>query len=164
MGVDPRLRCAAAGSRTRQERAAGRHARSPGGRPEDRVPYLARPARRAGRDLPARRAGQPRRDFAVSAGSGSATPNMARVYDYWLGGKDTTPPAGPRPSDCWRSTRRCGIWSGRTEWTAGPGHHLGSMAGNRPVHRPGRGAACFSGRPPDCSGGPPLDPGRLHRH
>jgi len=24
----------------------------------------------------------------VTAGSGSATPNMARVYDYWLGGKD----------------------------------------------------------------------------
>ena len=24
----------------------------------------------------------------MSAGSGSATPNMARVYDYWLGGKD----------------------------------------------------------------------------
>ncbi len=24
----------------------------------------------------------------MTAGSGSATPNMARVYDYWLGGKD----------------------------------------------------------------------------
>jgi len=24
----------------------------------------------------------------VIAGSGSATPNMARVYEYWLGGKD----------------------------------------------------------------------------
>jgi S-adenosyl methyltransferase len=43
-----------------------------------------------------------------------ATPNMARVYDYWLGGKDNYPRTGPKLSGCWESTRRCGSWSGRT--------------------------------------------------
>jgi len=44
-----------------------------------------------GGDLPSGRAYLPHEDPAVTAGFDPATPNMARVYDYWLGGKDHFP-------------------------------------------------------------------------
>jgi S-adenosyl methyltransferase len=44
-----------------------------------------------GGDLPSGRAYLPHGDPAVTAGFDPATPNMARVYDYWLGGKDHFP-------------------------------------------------------------------------
>jgi len=44
-----------------------------------------------GGDLPSGRAYLPHGDPAVTAGFDPATPNVARVYDYWLGGKDHFP-------------------------------------------------------------------------
>jgi len=44
-----------------------------------------------GGDLPSRHAYLPHGDPAVTAGFDPATPNIARVYDYWLGGKDHFP-------------------------------------------------------------------------
>ena len=34
----------------------------------------------------------------------------ARVYDYWLGGKDNFPPTAPWPSTSWKQSRPCGPW------------------------------------------------------
>jgi hypothetical protein len=34
------------------------------------------------------------------------SPNVARVYDYGLGGRETSPPTGKPPSGCSRCTRR----------------------------------------------------------
>ena len=44
-----------------------------------------------GGDFPSGPAYLPHKDPAVTAGFDPATPNMARVYDYWLGGKDHFP-------------------------------------------------------------------------
>jgi len=44
-----------------------------------------------GGDFPSGLAYLPHKDPAVNAGFDPATPNVARVYDYWLGGKDHFP-------------------------------------------------------------------------
>jgi len=44
-----------------------------------------------GGDFPSGLAYLPNEDPAVTAGFDPATPNVARVYDYWLGGKDHFP-------------------------------------------------------------------------
>src|SRR5277367_979945 len=71
--------------------ASGRLSQGLGRRPEDRAPDAARPAGRPGGDLPPGCVYFSRGNPAVTAGFDPATPNMARVYDYWLSGKDNYP-------------------------------------------------------------------------
>ena len=45
----------------------------------------------------------------------TSVPNMARIYNYWLGGKDHfAADRAEARAGWWRSTRRCPRWSGRT--------------------------------------------------
>src|SRR5690242_1726091 len=71
--------------------AAGHQAQGLGRRPEARTPDAARPVGRPGGDLPLGRAYLSHGDPAVTAEFDPAMPNMARVYDYWLSGKDNYP-------------------------------------------------------------------------
>jgi S-adenosyl methyltransferase len=48
----------------------------------------------------------------------TSKPNIARVYDYWLGGKDNYA-ADRDVAGCWRMTPGCGTGSGTTEFVAG---------------------------------------------
>jgi len=68
----------------------------------------------------------------------ASTPNTARIYDYLLGGKTTTPPTGTRPASSWPATRRWPPWPGRTgrSWTAS-GVRRGMRPGRAPARRPG---------------------------
>jgi hypothetical protein len=101
---------------------------------------------------------------AVTAGFDIGTPNMARVYGYWLGGKDhyaadreeaerllmTYPPL----RDLVRGNRAFVIQA--VTWAA--------RQGIQPVHRPGRRAPRFPSGPPRRPGGPAHCPGRVRRH
>ena len=135
-----------------------------GRRPEARTPDAARPARRPGGDLPPGRACLPHGDPAVTAEFDPATPNMARVYDYWLGGKDNY------PADRAEAERLLGnlpavAGSGPGEpGVRDPGCQLGRPAGYRPVHRPGRRASRLPRSPPGRTEGDAVGPGRLRRH
>ena len=74
----------------------------------------------------------------MTAGFDPATPNMARVYDYWLGGKDHYP-ADRAEAERLLGDLPAGAGSGPGEpGVRDPGGQLGRPAGDRPVHRPGR--------------------------
>src|SRR5208337_1101985 len=52
--------------------------------------------------------------LAMTSAFDTSVPNMARVYNYWLGGKDHFAADWAEAEGWWRSTRRCPCWPGRT--------------------------------------------------
>ena len=102
--------------------------------------------------------------LAMTSALDTSVPNMARVYNYWLGGKDhfaadraeaerLVALYPPLPALV-RENRAFLIEAVR----------LGSPAGDRAVHRPGCRASGLSVGPPGRAGGPARSPGRLCRH
>ena len=102
--------------------------------------------------------------LAMTSGLDTSVPNMARVYNYWLGGKDHF--AADRaeaerlvelypPLPVLARENRAFLLEA-AGWAARQG--IGQF------HRPGRRASGVSVGPPSRAGGPARSPGRLCRH
>ena len=78
--------------------------------------------------------------LAMTSAFDASVPNMARIYNYWLGGKDHFAADRAEADRLVGSTRRCPRWSGRTGRSSSR-RPAGRPAGDRAVHRPGRRAS-----------------------
>ena len=102
--------------------------------------------------------------LAMTSGLDTSVPNMARIYNYWLGGKDhfaADRAEADRLVDALPAAARAGPGEPGVPHQGCP---VGSPAGHRAVHRPGCRASGLSVGPPGRAGGPARSPGRLCRY
>jgi hypothetical protein len=72
--------------------------------------------------------------LAMTSALDTTVPNMARIYNYWLGGKDHFAADRAQAERLVELYRRCPRWSGRT----------GRSSSRLPAGQPGRGSGSSS--------------------